>query len=41
MTHDAELRGIDVQTIGELISRGSYETLVDLLQSCDRVVGIL
>jgi len=41
LTHDAKLRGIDVQSISQPISDGSYESLVDLLESCERVVGIL
>jgi sulfur relay (sulfurtransferase) complex TusBCD TusD component (DsrE family) len=41
LTRDAELRGIDVSAAGPTISYGSYEALVDLMTSCDRVVGIL
>jgi sulfur relay (sulfurtransferase) complex TusBCD TusD component (DsrE family) len=41
LSHDAELRGIDGPAAGALISDGSYESLVDLMVSCDRVVGIL
>ena len=41
LTRDAELRGIDVSAAGPTISDGSYEALVDLMTSCDRVVGIL
>ena len=41
LTPDAELRGVAVATAGPAISEGSYETLVDLVTSCDRVVGIL
>ncbi|MBW1659880.1 MAG: DsrE family protein [Deltaproteobacteria bacterium] len=41
LTHDAKLRGIAVPS-GDLgILEGSYEALVDLMESCDRVVGIL
>ena len=41
LTHDAKLRGIDMQSIGHPISDGSYESLIHLLESCERVVGIL
>ena len=41
LTHDAGLRGVDAASAGRGISGGSYESLVDLLESCDRVVGLL
>ncbi len=41
LTSDAELRGLTVVLEGQKISQGSYESLVDLMESCDRVVGIL
>jgi sulfur relay (sulfurtransferase) complex TusBCD TusD component (DsrE family) len=41
LSRNAELRGIDMQSIGHPISDGSYESLIDLLESCERVVGIL
>jgi sulfur relay (sulfurtransferase) complex TusBCD TusD component (DsrE family) len=41
LAHDAELRGVDVQSMSQPISRGSYESLIDLLESSERVVGIL
>jgi sulfur relay (sulfurtransferase) complex TusBCD TusD component (DsrE family) len=41
LTRDAELRGIDAPSAGQAILDGTYETLVDLMESCDRVVGIL
>jgi sulfur relay (sulfurtransferase) complex TusBCD TusD component (DsrE family) len=41
LTCDAELRGIDVSGAGLAISDGTYESLVDLMASCDRVFGIL
>ena len=41
MTRDAELRGINAPSAGQGIIEGSYESLVDLMESCDRVVGIL
>jgi len=40
-THDAELRGITLPSAGQAIQGGSYETLVDLMESSDQVVGIL
>jgi sulfur relay protein TusB/DsrH len=41
LTHDAELRGISFACAGQAISGGSYESLIDLMESCDQVVGIL
>jgi sulfur transfer complex TusBCD TusB component (DsrH family) len=41
LAHDAELRGINLPFAGQAIQGGSYESLVDLLESCDQVVGIL
>jgi sulfur relay (sulfurtransferase) complex TusBCD TusD component (DsrE family) len=41
LTRDAELRGIEVAASGQAISDGSYESLVDMMASCDRVIGIL
>jgi sulfur relay (sulfurtransferase) complex TusBCD TusD component (DsrE family) len=41
LTLDAELRGITLPSAGQAISSGSYESLIDLLESCDQVVGIL
>jgi sulfur relay (sulfurtransferase) complex TusBCD TusD component (DsrE family) len=41
LTRDAELRGVDVAAAGLSVAEGSYESLVDLMSSCDRVVGIL
>lgn len=41
LTRDAEMRGIGVTAPGSAIADGSYEVLVDLMTSCDRVVGIL
>lgn len=38
---DAGLRGMDFSTAGSAPAEGSYEDLVDLMTSCDRVVGIL
>jgi sulfur relay (sulfurtransferase) complex TusBCD TusD component (DsrE family) len=41
LSQDAKLRGIDVTSVGQPISEGSYESLIDLLESCDRVIGLL
>jgi sulfur relay protein TusB/DsrH len=41
LTHDAELRGIGLPSAGQAISGGPYESLIDLIESCDQVVGIL
>lgn len=41
LTSDAKLRGIEVPSGNPRILNGSYELLVDLMESCDRVVGIL
>jgi sulfur relay (sulfurtransferase) complex TusBCD TusD component (DsrE family) len=41
LARDAELRGIDVDTAEPAFAQGSYESLVELMTSCDRVVGIL
>jgi sulfur relay (sulfurtransferase) complex TusBCD TusD component (DsrE family) len=41
LTHDAELRGIDLAVHGQAIVKGSYDSLIALLESCDRIVGIL
>lgn len=41
LTQDADLRGIDVAAAGSAISNGTYDSLVDLMASSDRVVGIL
>lgn len=41
LTRDAELRGINAPSAGQAILGGSYESLVDLMESCDRVVGLL
>ena len=41
LTQDAELRGIKAPSAGQAILERSYESLVDLMESCDRVVGIL
>ena len=41
LIQDAELRGIDVTSAKSEISGGSYETLMDLMESSDRVIGLL
>jgi sulfur relay (sulfurtransferase) complex TusBCD TusD component (DsrE family) len=41
LSQDAKLRGMDVTSISQSISEGSYESLIDLLESSDRVVGLL
>lgn len=41
LKQDAMLRGMDVTSVGRPISEGSYESLIDLLESCDRVIGLL
>lgn len=41
LTRDAELRGLDVSAVPDKISGGTYETLVDLMTSSDRVIGML
>jgi len=41
LTRDAELRGIDAFCAGRAMLDGSYESLVALMESCARVVGIL
>jgi len=41
LTQDAELRGMNAPSAGQGILEGSYESLVDLMISCDQVVGIL
>ena len=38
---DAEMRGIEISAASIKISGGSYESLIDLMTSCDQVVGIL
>jgi sulfur transfer complex TusBCD TusB component (DsrH family) len=41
LTTNASPRGIDASAADPAISDGSYEALVDLMTSCDRVVGTL
>ena len=41
LTQDADMRGIEVSTSGQSILSGSYESLIELLETSERVVGIL
>ena len=41
LTHDSALRGIDLTSANKSILAGDYDSLIDLLESSDRVVGIL
>jgi sulfur relay (sulfurtransferase) complex TusBCD TusD component (DsrE family) len=41
LIQDAKLRGIDVKSIKHEISGGNYEELMDLMESSDRVIGLL
>lgn len=37
---DAELRGIETSSDRNPILRGSFDSLIDLMESCDRVLGL-
>ena len=41
LVQDAELRGIDVKSVKQEISGGDFESLMDLMESSDRVIGLL
>ncbi len=41
LIRDAALRGVSVDVSGPPFSGASFESLVDVMTSCDRVVGIL
>ena len=41
LIQDAELRGMDVKTVKEEFSGGDFESLMDLLEASDRVIGLL
>ncbi len=41
LVQDAELRGIALGAIHQEILRGEYEALVDLMESSDRVIGLV
>jgi sulfur relay (sulfurtransferase) complex TusBCD TusD component (DsrE family) len=40
LMRDAELRGLKAPAAAGEYLEGSYESVVDLMESCDRVVGI-
>lgn len=41
MTQDAALRGFEAMIPGQMISQADYDSLIDLMESSDRVVGML
>jgi sulfur relay protein TusB/DsrH len=41
LSRDAQLRGLDVSAVPEKMTPGTYDTLVDLMISSDRVIGLL
>ena len=41
LVQDARLRGIEVTSVKQKFSEGNFETLVDLMESSDRVIGLL
>ena len=41
LIEDAELRGIDADSMSPSVVRGDYESLVELMESADRVMGLL
>ena len=41
LTQDAELRGIDLNSIKQELMGGNFELLMDLMDSSDRVIGML
>jgi sulfur relay (sulfurtransferase) complex TusBCD TusD component (DsrE family) len=41
LIQDAELRGIDVTSVKQEVSGGNYESLIDLMESSDQVIGLL
>lgn len=41
LTGDAELRGVELEASRLSAKNGSYESLVDLMTSSDRIVGVL
>ncbi len=41
LTRDAGLRGMDTNNPDNRFSGGSFDSLVDLMESSDRVIGIL
>ncbi|MFO7752887.1 MAG: DsrE family protein [Desulfobacteraceae bacterium] len=41
LIQDAGLRGIDVDSVSLPVSGGDYESIVELVESSDRVIGLL
>ncbi|MBW2430370.1 MAG: hypothetical protein PVH74_04750 [Desulfobacterales bacterium] len=41
LIQDAELRGIDVKSVKKETPAGNFETLMDLMESSDQVIGLL
>lgn len=41
LIQDAELRGIDVKSVKQEVSGGNFESLMDLMESSDHVIGLL
>lgn len=41
LIQDATLRGMEVESVKPEILRGTYETLLNLMESSDRVIGLL
>lgn len=41
LIQDARLRGMDLSSLPPGIPGGTYETLVDLMEDSDRVIGLL
>lgn len=41
LIQDATLRGMDVESVKPEISGGTYETLLNFMESSDRVIGLL
>jgi len=41
LIQDAELRGIDIKSVKPEMSGGDFEKLMDLMESSERVIGLL
>lgn len=41
LVQDARLRGIEASAVSGAFTEGTYDSLVDLMESCDRVMGVL
>src|SRR4030042_3272823 len=41
LAQDAELRGIEDSVIIGTLFKGTYDSLIELMESCDRVIGVL